>query len=221
MDRAKVFILAVTVLTLVLLSGIGCLIGLMPAPPQRQDSVPSVDIPGYMTYYDKSAIFSVSYPEGWEADRYEGRTFGWNTTAKEGLSRLQQGLPVQSHYTLFNAYKWVKYEIVASVYINLDGVFMGNPHYSIDEEMESRKRTHPDFTELSRTQTTVDGREATVWEWMGTFPEAHEQTPSYHFEQYIATDKAIWIVKCSGDSDNVTEWQNDFDTIARSLRISE
>ena len=215
MYKTKGFIIGATLLALVLLPGLAC------APEIMSPSLNTTksDIPNYLTYNDESGIFSIDYPEGWEAGRWNLEEFGYETTAKEGLNRLKSGLPIQNHYTIFAAFKWVQNHIVASVFIYLDGVFMGNPHYSIDEEIESRTRTHPDFKELSRTQTTVDGREATIWAWEGTFVEAHEQAPSYHLEQYLKTDKAIWVVRCSVDSDNATEWQNEFETIVRSLRI--
>ena len=216
MLRPKSIVIGAALFALILVPGLACYNWLPPEPPPEA-IVP--DAPNYYTYNDSSGVFSIDYPTGWEAHRYEGQLFGWGTYAKDGLDRLKSGLPVQSKYAIFEAFKWVQHHIVASVFIYLDGVFMGNPHYSIDEEAELMMRTHPDFWELSRTPATVDGREATIWAWEGTFTEAHEQFPSYHLEQYLATDKAIWIVKCSVDSDNATEWQNEFETIAGSLRI--
>ena len=210
MYKTKGFILGATLVLLVLTIGIpACYIGLEPT------SLTESYVP--FTYTDKSGVFSISFPAGWEANRYERRSFSWGTYAKDGLNRLQAGLPVQSHYQIFEAYKRVQHNIVASVYIDVRAVFWPKP-YTIDDEAETRKGTHPDFKELSRTETTVDGREATVWEWQGTFPQA-EQAPSYYLEQYLATDKAVWIVKCSADSDNITQWQNEFETIAGSLKI--
>lgn len=216
MYKIKGLIIVATLVVLILMPGLACYSWLPPEPPP---AAIVADAPNYYTYNDSSGVFSIDVPVGWEASRYEGQSFSWGTYAKDGLNRLQSGLPVQSHYTIFAAYKRVQHHIVASVYIDVRAVFWPKP-YTIDDEAESRARTHPDFKELSRTETTVDGREATVWAWEGTFPEADEQAPSYHLEQYLATDKAVWIVKCSVDSDNVSEWQNEFETIAGSLKIN-
>jgi hypothetical protein len=215
MYKTKDFIIGATLLALVLLPGLAC------APEIMSPSLNTTksDIPNYLTYNDESGIFSIDYPEGWEAGRWNLEEFGYETTAKEGLNRLKSGLPIQNHYTIFAAFKWVQNHIVASVFIYLDGRFLGDPYRTIDEAATREKQLCPDFVELSRTQATVDGRESMIWEWEGTLAQAKEPTKKYHLELYLPTNLSIWEVSCSADSDNNTQWQNEFETIAGSLHI--
>lgn len=195
--------------------GLACYIPVMSPSPHTIAS----DIPGYLTYIDESAVFSISYPESWEAGRWNAKEFIYETTAEEGLKRLESDLPIHNYYTIFAAFNWVQDKIVASVFIRLSGRFLGDPYRTIDEAEKGQKRTCPDFVELSRTPATVGGREGIIREWEGTLAEGEDQVKEYHLELYLPTNLAIWEVSCSVDSDNVTQWQNTFDNIVRSLRI--
>jgi hypothetical protein len=215
MYKIKGLITGATLLILVLMPGLACYTPVMSPSPHTIVS----DIPGYLTYIDESAIFCISYPEGWEAGRWNLKTFVYETTAEEGLKRLESGLPIHNYYTIFAAFKWVQDKIVASVFIHLNGRFLGDPYRTIDEAEKGQKRTCPDFVELSRTPATVNGREGIIREWEGTLAEGEDQIKEYHLELYLPTNLAIWDVSCSADSDNITQAKNDFDTIVRSLRI--
>jgi len=214
MCKAKVFIIG-AIVTLVIIPGLACYTPVTSPSPHTTKS----NIPGYLTYIDESTIFSISYPEGWEAGRWNLEEFIYETTAKEGLSRLESGLPVHNYYTIFAAFNWVQDKIVASVLIHLNGRFLGDPYRTIDEAEMGQKRSCPDFVELSRTQATVNGREGTIREWEGTLAQGEDQIKEYHLELYLPTNLAIWQVSCSADSDNNTQWQNDFNNISRSLKI--
>ncbi|UCH50850.1 MAG: hypothetical protein JSV54_07510, partial [Chloroflexota bacterium] len=215
MQKIKGLIIGTTLLILVLMPGLACYTPVMSPSPHTIAS----DIPGYLTYIDESAIFSICYPEGWEAGRWNLETFVYETTAEEGLKRLESGLPIHNYYTIFAAFKWVQQEIVAGVFIKLSGRFLGDPYRTIDEAEKGQKRTCLDFVELSRTPVNVNGREGTIREWEGTLAQGEGQIKEYHLELYLPTNLAIWEVSCSADSDNSTEWQNTFNNIVRSLRI--
>ena len=202
-------------LILILIPALSCYTPVM----SPSTSATKSDIPGYLVYKDKSGIFSISYPQGWEAGRWNLEEFIYETTAEEGLNTIKSGHPVQSFYTIFASFKWVQDEIVASVFIRLNGRFIGDPYRTIDEAEKGQKRTRPDMVELSRTEVTVNGKQGVIREWTGTNTSAEEQVKEYNLELYVPTDRAVWIVSCSADSDNVSEWQPYFNNIARSLKI--
>lgn len=217
MCRTKDFDVVAVLLALALMLGsISLACGTTPTTPPAP---PELGMPAnYTTYTDRSGLFRISYPADWEGGRWQYGEWGEIKGAKEGISRLQSGLPVEYHHTIFYGKNSVQDEMHAYMFISLEPVFEGKPCFYFDNKVERTRMTYDDFRELSRITTTVDGREGIIWEWEDTWPE--EQVKQYHMELFLPTDKAVWVVSCSANSDNFTMWQNDFNTIVRSLRIS-
>ncbi|UCH50849.1 MAG: hypothetical protein JSV54_07505 [Chloroflexota bacterium] len=176
------------------------------------------EIPNYTTYKDESGLFSVSYPADWEITPPEVTPFGQN--AKETISRLQAGSPVEEFSVIFFGGKPDQgaYEPYVIIGVGPVPAEISTLDQLVDSDIRVDKETYSDFQELTRIKTTIDGKEATILDWEGTIPE--EQYKLYCLQLYILTDKALWVVTCGSRPENSAQWKNDFNTIVRSLRIS-
>jgi hypothetical protein len=233
MNKTKGFIIGATLLALVLIFGsVGLACGARPAeaplspPPVTEPPSDSAvglstepEIPAnYTTYTDESGLFSISYPSDWEITPPQMIRLVPNV--KDSINRLQSGLPIEKFGIVFAAGRQSAGGFEPSVNIALEPVPAGiSP---LDQIVESytqlRIETYPDYRELSRIKKTVDGREATILEGEGTIPE--EQYSMYIFQLLILTDKAIWVVTCGSVPEDSMKWQDDFNTIVSSLRMS-
>jgi len=88
----------------------------------------------------------------------------------------------------------------------------------IEVEVQGAKKVMPDYREFSRVKTTVDGRETTIIDCEGTPPGQGK----FHFLQmYTLVDKTVLVVTCTALIDDFADWENDFNIIVRSLRVSD
>jgi hypothetical protein len=63
---------------------------------------------------------------------------------------------------------------------------------------------------------TVGGREATILDHEYTLPNMGR----FHLLQMIIlTDKAAWAVTCGSFPEDFSQWEKDFQSVVRSLRI--
>jgi hypothetical protein len=222
MYKTKGFIIGVTLIALILIPcSIGLACGTKPSqtPTSLSPTLTKSDIPNYITYTDKSGLFSISYPVDWEITSSETTLFGKNTS--EIINRLQSGLPIDGFSVIFFGGK--PYQGAYDPYIDIGVEPVPAGMSTLDQILESNNQsaidTYPDYRELSRVKTTVDGREAVILETEGSIPQ--EQYAFYTIQSYILTDQTVWVVTCGSRPENSDKWKNDFDTIVRSLRISD
>jgi hypothetical protein len=233
MYKTKIFTIGAILLALVIITGnIGLACGtksaqppsatepttVPPAPPQPLATPPVIPA-NYTTYQDKSGLFSISYPSDWEPSL--SNMTGIQQNVQETISSIKSGLPVKAFSVIFFAGKPSKGTYEPYVNISVEPVPAGvaTIEQVVESEVLAARTAYKDFRELSGIKTTVGGREAAIIEWEGTIPV--ENYTMYFFQQYILTDKAIWGVTCGSRRENSTQWKNDFDTIVRSLRISD
>jgi hypothetical protein len=185
--------------------------------PQPTLTAPQVPV-NYTTYMDESGLFSISYPADWETKPPQTTLYGKN--AKETVSGLKSGLPVEDFSVIFVAEKPPQDSNEPYVNISLEPLPAGvtTLEQVIQSDMLAARTAYKDFTQLSGIKTTVDGKEAAIIEWEGTIPA--EQYNLYCFQLYMLTDKAIWVVTCGSSHENSTPWRDDFNTIVRTIRIS-
>ena len=217
MSKTKGFIMGATLLALVLITGLAC--GVKPA--QTPTSLPpsELEIPAnYTTYTDESNLFSISYPSDWETAL--SLIPGLEQNAKEVINNLKKGIAVEELSTIFFAGRRIKtvYEPNINILIESAPAWVSTHDEMIEAEVRGVEMIFPNYHEISRINTTINGREATIFEWEGALP----QKDKFHYLQmFTLVDKTIWAVTCTAFPDDFAEWEQDFDTIVRSLRISD
>ena len=86
----------------------------------------------------------------------------------------------------------------------------------VEVEIKGIKQTVTDYHEFSRIKTTVNGREATIIDWEGTYPQVGKK---HNFQMLILVGKNAWVVGCNTTPEESSKWKDDFQSIVRSLRI--
>jgi len=200
MGKPKVPVISAIILALALILGsIGLACGTKPTTTVAP-GMPA----NYTTYTDESGLFSISYPADWE----------------KVLSQAPSGLPIKEEtLVFFSGKRGITYDPYVNIALEPVPAGVSTNDQMIGSQIQSLKKACPDYQELSRVKTIFNGKEATILEWEGTAPGG--QGKSYCRQLYILTDKAIWVVTCSTTPEESAQWDNDFNTILRSLRISD
>ena len=229
MYKTKGFILGATLLALVLIPGLAC--GAEPATPpsttpQLPEETPSTDglatgleIPAnYTTYTDQSKLFSISYPADWETA--QSLMPELNTKTKEYINKLKSGVPVEQASTIFFAGRRTATVYQPALSITVEPMLEGitTLDQMVESEVRGVKQVILDYQELSMVKTTIDGRQATIWDYEGTMAG---QSKLHFLTMITLVDKTTWVVGCAAPIDDFADWENDFNIIIRSLRISK
>jgi len=188
-------------------------------PPSQQSMASDPEIPAnYITYTDDLKLFSISYPSDWEPAL--SNIEDMEKEAKEAINDMQSGLPLESASVIFYAG-----QLVEAGYYDPNVTIVVEPipegFRTIDQVAESGiasvKMIAQDYREFSRVKTVINGREATIVDYEGTFSGG----PKRHSLAMITlAGKAIWWVSCQTIEDDFTSLEKDFQAIVRSLRIS-
>lgn len=223
MRKTKGFITGATLLTLVVMfGGIGLACGNNPAtePASPPISTPP-EIPAYFTTYtDNTALFSISYPSDWATALNYIPDFEKDT--KGIIDSLKTGSPIEKSSTIFIT---GGKECLSCLSVNIvvepipeqipEGVS------ALDQIFEAaivKTKIEPleDYTELSRVKTTIDGREAAILDCEGTPSGVAKR---HYLMMVTLVGKTAWRVTCAVEAEDFAIWENDFNTIIRSLRI--
>ena len=234
MCKIKSFVIVAVLLTLVLmLSSISLACSAKPTTPtpppstQLPEETPTSPPPtppqpeitdNYTTYTDELNLFSISYPADWETAL--SLIAGSEENAKKAISNLKSGIPVEGATMIFFAGRLTATRYEPNINIAVEPTAEGKSTHDqmVEAGMQGAKSVIPDYKELSRVKTTVDGREATIVEWEGTLQG--QSTALHYQEMFILANKTGWAVTCIARTEDFAEWQNDFNTIVKSLRIS-
>ena len=224
--KTKGFIIGATLLALVLISGnIGLACGTEPAqaptslPPLSNES----EIPAnFTTYTDDLKLFSISYPSDWETALYYIPDLEKDT--KEIINSLKTGLPIERPGAIFIA---GGKECISCLSVNIvvEPILEQIPKgvSALDQMFEAaivgtKIERLQDYREFSRVKTTIDGREAAIVDCEGMVPG----TGKRHYLMMITlVGKTAWLVTCCSTAEDFATFENDFNTILRSLRISD
>jgi hypothetical protein len=240
--KTKRFIIGATLLALVLISGsISLACGTEPAqtPAEQQPVSPAApQLPeeaeppptmseittNYTTYTDDAQLFSISYPSDWELGLSSIADF--DNTVKHAISEIKSGAPIERPSMLFLAGQPTAeggYSPDVNIYV--EPVFAVNPteglatnDQMVEAEIRGLNTYVKDYNEFSRIKTTIDGREATIVDYEGTFAGAEKM---HRLLMITFAGKTVWIVTCSSTVEDFATWENNFNTIVRSLRISD
>jgi hypothetical protein len=229
--KTKALLAGAVLLTLVVMTGsAGLACGAKPgtsptsptiAPPETP-AIPPVstesELPvGYNTYTDESQLFSISYPADWKMPM--SQVPGLEQKARQAINDLKTGVAIEDTSVIFIAGLQTSSGYEPNMNIGVGPAPIGsNTHDQIVESVLGGFKTlSSDFKEVDRIKTTVDGREATVVSWEGSV----SGQKSLHFVQmFTVVDKTVWIVTCTVTPEKFSQWENDFNTIVRSLHIS-
>jgi hypothetical protein len=188
-------------------------------PPSTEETPPAPTETGiptnYTTYTDEDKFFSISYPSDWETVMSFIEPY-----AKEAISKLKSGLPLERGTMVFQAGRRTAAGDVPNINVAVEPTTEATSTLDavVESSLEVVKASFPDYRELSRVKTTVDGREAVIVELEGTY---QGQTPLHDLEMITLADQTIWTVTCTSLAADFADWKNDFNTIVRSLRISK
>lgn len=190
----------------------------VPGCAQKEASA-GLEIPAhYTTYTDEASLFSISYPPDWEPAL--SLIEGFEEAGKAIITSIESDAPVERASGIFYAGIPTETGYLPAVNIvveSLPGIVLTHENM-VEAEIEGLKQFAQDYHEFSRIKTTVGGREATIVEYEGTFP----QVGKYHnLLMLILVGKTAWIVTCTPPSGEFSKWEDDFHAIVRSLRILE
>jgi hypothetical protein len=179
----------------------------VPPPVSTAPKLPA----NYTTYMDESNYFSISYPQDWE-------TAATDQDTKTVISNLKSGVPIQGASTIFSAGLPTATGYEPGVSIVVEPIHEGTSTLDgiVDAEVQAAKSVILDYQVLSTVKTTVDGREATIVKADGTIPGGGR----YFLSMITLVDETIWVVGSSATIDDFAQWENDLNTVIRSLRIS-
>ena len=185
-------------------------------PPTSVESEPAIPA-HYTTYTDELALFSISYPPDWEIALDVIEEAG--QAVKDIISSINSDLPVEDvHYLFMAGLPTIEgyYRPNVNITVGPCAAIICTHDAMIKAEIEGIKAISPDYRELLRVRTSVDGRTATILVSHYAFPDA----PTCHYVQmFLLVGSTVWVVTCITSQDEYSKWEDDFDAIVRSLRI--
>jgi hypothetical protein len=171
----------------------------------------------FATYTDEQGLFSISYPDDWEPITSLAQDA--SDVVKDIIKSNDDEIPIEKVTTVFAAAKVTelgKYEPSVSILIEPMPLLVRSHDQLVEAEMNSIKTLVKDYHEISRTKTKVDGRDATIIEWEGTYSEIG---PIHPFQMCILVGRNAWSLTCSAPKGESDTWRSDFNSVVRSLRI--
>lgn len=172
--------------------------------------------PNYTTFTDEQGLFSISYPPDWEAAL--STIPDAEAAVKDILTAINSDAPVENAHVIFYGGLPIETGYSPSVNIVVEPVpgLVVTHNQMVEAEVNGVKYYVQDYHEFSRIKTTVDGREATIIEWEGTYPQYGK---GHTLQLLVLVGKTAWIVSCVPPSGEYDKWEKDFEAIVRSLRI--
>jgi hypothetical protein len=183
-----------------------------PSIPVSEPEIPS----HYTTFTDVEGLFNISYPPDWELAL--SLIPDIEASAKDIITSIESDLPVENARVIFLAGLPIEVEYLPNVNIvveSMPGVVWTHDKV-LEAEITGIKQVIQDYRQFSRVKTTVDGREATILGWEGTYPQLGKGCV---LQMFVLVGKTVWCVTCTPPSEEFSKWEEDFQAIVRSLRI--
>ena len=87
----------------------------------------------------------------------------------------------------------------------------------VEAEIRGIKQLVQDYHAFSQVKTTVGGREVTILDWEGTYPQLGRL---HSLQMVVLVGKVVWVVTCTPVSpETFSDYEDDFHAVVRSLRI--
>ena len=223
MYRQKGPVIGVVLLSLLLIFGsIG--LACAPKPDETPTSLPPLPAPqdlpaNYTTYTDESNIFSISYPSDWE--NASSHIPAIEQTARETIGQVESGIPLEKASIVFvsGKLKDTGFDPNINIAVETAPVQVSSNAGLVEAEILGVKQIVADYQEFSRVNTTIDGRDATIIDFEGTFPGMTDKV--HGLIMCTLAGRTGWIVTCGTVTEDFNAWKSDFDIIVRSLRIAD
>lgn len=186
-------------------------------PGCGQGTITEPEIPAHFTTYtDESKLFSISYPPEWETALWAIEEI--EESMEMLLQSVESDLPLETGGMIFYAGLPIKMGYLPNVNIAVDS--LPESVQTLDEIVEAgtqvMKRFTLDYHKFSRVKTTIGEREAIIDEFETTYP----QTGTYHqLQMTMLVGKNYWVATCTPPSGEFNKWEDNFNSIVRSLRI--
>ena len=184
-------------------------------PTPTQTPVPTTP-PQFTNYTDNEGLFSISYPQDWEAPLWMLEDL--EEATQEVIESTKSGLPLDKVSVLFfaglsTAQGWdpnlnIAVEPVPAGTLSLDG--------AVDAAVRGVNLVCSDYNELSREKTSVGGRDATIIDFeatMGSLPKGH------YLLMCMLQEKVLWVLTCTTDPAKFIQYEDTFYKILQSFRI--
>lgn len=183
----------------------------------QKEAPPEPQIPAHFTTYnDEAGLFSISYPPDWELALSIIEDLEQAT--KELVQSIESDAPIERASIIFFAGVPVETGWIPSVNIvveSLPGLTWTHDE-AVEAEVRGIKQIYPDYRQLSRTDTTIDGRKATIIDCEATIPGFGK---AQQLQMFTLVGKIVWAVTCTPEPGRFSESEEDFYAIVRSLRI--
>jgi hypothetical protein len=128
---------------------------------------------------------------------------------KDVITSIDSDAPVEKVRAIFLAGLPIETGYVPNVSIaveSLPGVIWTHDR-AVEAEIRGIKQIVQDYHEFSRLKTTVDGGEATIIDWEGTYPQISKL---HDLQMMILVGKTVWIVTCTPPLGEFSTWEEDF-----------
>jgi hypothetical protein len=168
----------------------------------------------YTTYTDEIGLFSISYPPDW--DSLASYLSDIKTYQDKILEANNSDLPVDKVMYLFAAGLPSDYSTSLAIAIEPMPSTVSTVDQIVEVEVNGIKEIVQNYREFSRIKTTVDGKKAVIIDWEGTYAEVGKR---HNLQMYIKIGQNAWLVGCNTSPEESNKWQDDFQSIVRSLRI--
>jgi hypothetical protein len=180
-------------------------------------STPEPAVPAdYITYTSKPGLFSISYPPGWEVK--QSSLLDMEQAAKDYIDDIAANLTLADVSVLFFASREAATgNLTLNIVIEPVSPNVLTHDQLVEAELKGIRQVAEDYVQVSRTKTTVDGREATVIDHEYTLPNA---TRVHLLQMIILVDRVAWIVTCAAPPDEFAGHEPEFQSIVRTLRIT-
>ena len=209
--RKLAVVLVICLIMAVAVGAIGCS-GKASPTPTPEPTVPT----NFTTYTDDAGIFSISYPQDWEAPL--GQLGDLTQAANDLISSINSDLPVDKVHILFVAGQPVEtwWNPRVSVVVEPNPGGLSTLKGVLEAEVKGLKSVITGFQELSQVYTTVGGQEAVIFEWEGSLPNRGED---HNLQMFLLKGKTTWTITCVATAENYGDSADSFHNILRSFRI--
>lgn len=171
--------------------------------------------PNFATYTDGSGLFSISYPSDWDTALFLIEDL--EEWAKDIITSIESNAPVDRVGVIFAAGIPTTIGYSPNVNIAIES-FSGTYTHDglVEETIQTYEYFYQDYHEIFRTKIVVDGREMTIIEYEATLPGVGKQ---HQLQAIVLVEKTAWAITCTPPNGQYSLWEDDFNSIMRSLRI--
>jgi len=183
-----------------------------PKPQIPEPAIPA----NFTTYTDESNLFRISYPPDWELAL--SKIEGLQQSAKDLINSINSNIPIEKASIIFYAGLPDKTGYMPNVNIVVEPLpdNVSTHDKMMEGEILGIKSVVKDYHEYSRLKTTINGREATILDWEGTYPQTGKGRT---LQSFMLVGKMGWVVSCTPPQGEFSSWEADLNSVVRSLRI--